>query len=144
MWSAVSAIYGAWHIHSIPVGTVAHIYSTPVGTVVQAHFGTAATKHGIIGTIISLGLAFFWACAFYGVRNKAPMAWKLGWGAIVVGLLEFLYKALSSTTRIPETDHPWVASAAVIVGGSAVAFYWGLWWKRQKPYFAPRSDPMTD
>jgi hypothetical protein len=105
-----------------------------------APFGTPVTGHGSVGMIWSFVNAVVFAGTFYGIHTRAPITWKLGWGVIVVGLLEFLYEALSSTMKLPETAHPWIASAAVLIGGAAVALYWGLWWKRQKPYFARRSD----
>jgi hypothetical protein len=103
----------------------------------SATAGTTSMKHGVVGTALSLVDAVFWAFAFYGIQKKIPMAWKLGWAVIVVGLVEFLILALSSIIKLPASSHPLFASAAVVVGGSAIALYWSFWWNRQRNYFVP-------
>jgi hypothetical protein len=122
----------------LPVGNAVQVYSTPVGPVVHTHSDTVVSKHKGLGATLSLLLAVLYACAFYGIHKKAPLTWRLGWVAIAFGFLEFLAVALSSTRRLPETVPPWIASVAIVVGGGAVALYWGLWWNRQKGYFSPR------
>jgi hypothetical protein len=44
---------------------------------------------------------------------------------------------MASTLKLRATER-WVASIAVVIGCTAVAICWGLWWKRQKVYFLPR------
>jgi hypothetical protein len=119
--SLVSVIEGGLAIHPSP-------------------FRSMSLSHGVFGTTVSILDAVFWACAFYGIHKRAPIAWNLGWAVIVVGLLEFLIFGLSSTMRLPQADNPWIASAAVVVVGGAVATYWSIWWKRQKGYFVRRSS----
>lgn len=80
-------------------------------------------------------IALIWAVEFYGIHTKAAFAWKLGWAILTIGFLQFLVVAGSAALQVPEADHPWVAFGAVMVGSSAVAAYWGFWWKRQKSYF---------
>jgi hypothetical protein len=124
MLSIVSVIQGIRVIHSPAVGA-------------------DSMNHGILGTILSVVDAVFWAVAFYGIHKKAPIAWKLGWVVIVVGLVQFLILALSSAMRLPKTADPWVASLAIIAGGCAVALYWSFWWKQQKSYFLPPQQRKT-
>ena len=30
----------------------------------------------------------------------------------------------------------WIASSIVVIGTALVGVYWGMWWKRQRGYFA--------
>jgi hypothetical protein len=116
VWSVVDFIVAVYAIHSPQNGA----YSTSHEKLVMAR---------------CLVLAVAYGAALFGIHKKAPIAWKLGWGAIAAELLALPVWALSVTSRIPRTDSPGVAAAAVIVGGVAVALYWGFWWYRQKSYF---------
>jgi hypothetical protein len=87
---------------------------------------------------LSLADAIFWGCAWYGIQVKAALAWKLGWFVAIVGLSEFIIRGVSSTSRIPDPEHPLIASAAVIVVALIVGIYWCFWWKGQKSYFVSR------
>jgi hypothetical protein len=104
--------------------------------------GSLFPGHGILAAIGLLVIALTCAVEFYGIHTKALFAWKLGWGILAAMFLQFLVVGGSSTFQVPETDYPWVAFSAVMVGGSVVAAYWGLWWKRQKGYFRTQS-PTT-
>jgi uncharacterized membrane protein len=119
--SAVSIVEGTLRIHSSPAAST-------------------ALRDSVYGTIMSIIVAVVWASVFFGVREKTPIAWKLGWGVIVVALLAFLLTALSHTLALPDADHPLVVSAAVVVVGCAATGYWGFWWNRQKRDFLTRAS----
>jgi hypothetical protein len=96
---------------------------------------SGGSKPGLGVAILSLCLLVFWASAAYGIHAKAPVAWKLGWVAIVMGTLLLFAGAWKTISKMPGNDYPGVAAAAVFLGGTAVAVYWGFWWKKQKSYF---------
>ena len=83
----------------------------------------------------SLVEASLFAGAVYGIQTRASIVWKLGWGALGLSFLTFTVQALSFSLKLPPPER-WIASAAILVVGAAVATYWGLWWKRQKSYFS--------
>ena len=87
------------------------------------------------GAVWSVIYALFYASAAYGIHKRARVAWKLGWIVIAGQLLYLPFWALSVTSKIPKSDSPGVAVAAVVIGGTAIALYWGFWWNRQKAYF---------
>ena len=97
--------------------------------------GSLLIGHGILTAVGALVIALIFALEFYGIHTKAPFAWKLGWGILAAAFLRFLVVGGSSALKVPETDYPWVAFGAVMVCGSLVAVYWGVWWNRQKDYF---------
>jgi NAD/NADP transhydrogenase beta subunit len=107
--------------------------------------GSLFTGHGILAAIGLLVMALVCAVEVYGIHTKARFAWRLGWGILTVEFLRFLVVGGSSALQVPNTDYPLVAFGAVMVGGSAVAVYWGFWWKRQKDYFTaqPPVVPTT-
>ncbi len=103
--------------------------------VTPAPLASGVAAHGPLHALW-FGINFiFFAGAYYGIQKRAPVMWRVGWGLIVFGVSEFLILALSATVKFPATDHPWIASFAVVVGATVVASYWGFWWMRQKSYF---------
>ena len=102
--------------------------------------GSLFTGHGILAGIGLLVVALMCAIEFYGIHKKALFAWKLGWGILIAGFLQFLVVGGSSVLQAPKTDYSWVAFGAVMVGGSVAAVRWGFWWNRQKDYFAAQSS----
>lgn len=115
--------FGLWFVASAILG------------VREIHSGHEDMGHAVFRTISSIFVAAFCGAAIYGIHKKAPIAWKLGWGVIGAGLLEFLVSALSALSKSSMNDHPAVADAVVSVMGAAVALYWGIWWNRQRAYF---------
>jgi hypothetical protein len=112
---------------------VLHIYHAPAGS--------PALRDGAYGAILAILGVIFWACVFYGVQEKTPMTWKVGWFVIAVGFLDIVSAALLITLKIPAADHPWFARAVVVVLSIAAAWYWIFWWMRQKNYFVTRPSP---
>lgn len=106
--------------------------------------GLIVARPGIWAAIWSLVVALAAALEFYGIHKRAPFAWNLGWGILAATFSEFLARAGSAVLGVPEADYPWVAFAGVMVGGSLVALYWGLWWKRQKGYFTSQSPAIPN
>jgi hypothetical protein len=100
------------------------------------------TGHTILGMISLLVVALVCAVEFYGIHAKAPFAWTLGWVMLAATFADFLVVGGSAALNAPKVDYPWVAFVAVVIGGSLVALYWGLWWKRQKRYFT--AQPLTN
>ncbi len=92
---------------------------------------------------IELAYASLNAAAFYGIQKRAPIVWKVGWIVLAFGLLDFFIEALSFTRRMPEASHPWVFRTFILVSGTLVGLYWSFWWRRQKSYFWPRTDPES-
>ena len=101
---------------------------------------TVGMEHAILHTTWAAFGSVFWIGTFYGIHTRAPITWKLGWVLIVAELLALPTWALSVTSRIPENDHPGVATATTIVGFAAVIIYWGFWWNKQKSYFVKDED----
>jgi hypothetical protein len=100
------------------------------------------TRHSGFGRLYSLLAAGVFAIAFYGIHRRFPIAWKIGWGVLIASFLDFLVSALSFSLRLPLPDRL-IASSAIIVGGCAVAIYWGFWWNRQKSYFTSTHDQVA-
>jgi hypothetical protein len=94
-----------------------------------------ARDNSFAGALWSAIRALFYAGVAYGIHKRALVAWKLGWIVIAGQLLYLPVWALSVTSKIPRSESPKVAVAAIVVGGTAIALYWGLWWNRQKAYF---------
>ncbi len=103
--------------------------------------GLIVARPGIPAAIWSLVIALAAALEFYGIHKRASFAWTLGWGILAATFSEFLVRSGSAALKVPDADHPWVAFASVMVGGSVVALYWGSWWKHQKGYFTSQSLP---
>jgi hypothetical protein len=109
-----------------------------VWSVASGLAGLAVSRQGSFGTIFSFASAFVCAAGFYGIQKRAPITWVLGWAVIAACFSAFLFLALPAAIKVPKADHPWIATAGVLLGTAAVALYWSFWWKRQKPYFEPR------
>ncbi len=116
LWFAASAVLGVLEIHS-------------------AYGQTGDANHAILRAISSILLSAFCGAAVYGIHKRTLIAWKLGWGVIATGFLEFLVSAFSALSKTPRNDHPGIAMAAVVVMAAAVALYWGVWWNKKKSYF---------
>jgi hypothetical protein len=106
-----------------------------VYTILSPHDGSHSTSHENLVMAGSLVAALFYAAAVYGIHKRTFIVWKLGWGFLAIQYLGWLFQGLSLTLKIPHADKPWVASAAIVIGGALVVFYWGFWWNRQKSYF---------
>jgi hypothetical protein len=95
----------------------------------------AIVSHRISWLVSVLNLSLF-ALAFYGLQRRSAIAWKLGWAFLGAFFSEMVVFCLASTVRLQQPDR-WIASVAVVAGCTAVAVYWGFWWKRQKGHFLP-------
>jgi hypothetical protein len=98
--------------------------------------------HSILAAIGPLAIPLMCGVEYFGIHRRALFAWKLGWGLLAAMFLQFLVDGGFSALQQPEADYPWVAFAALVLGGSVVVAYWGFWWKRQKNYFTTQS-PAT-
>jgi hypothetical protein len=88
--------------------------------------------------IKELVIALLYAAAFYGIHDRQPITWNLGWAALVAMYLGFLKTALSSLQSAE--PHPALPEAAIAIGASVIALYGCRWWNRHKPYFYPRNQ----
>jgi len=112
-----------------------------IHAILSPHNGAYSSSHERLVLVGSLVAALVYAAALYGIHKRTVMVWKLGWGFLAANYLGWLFQALPLTLKVPQAASPWVASASVVIGGAAVAVYWGFWWNRQKSYFvepAPR------
>jgi hypothetical protein len=109
-------------------------------SLIIAVVATASAGERVRSALLAAALTIFWASAFYGIRTGRPLAWKIGWVVIVGAFLEFLAAALPSILAIPKTEHPRVAGAATVVGGTLVVLYWSFSWKKQKQCFEKDPD----
>jgi uncharacterized membrane protein len=104
-------------------------------------YSSAPIRSGVtidrVSWLASLLNVFLFALAFVGLLRRSVIAWKLGWVFLGVFFCEMLIFCMASTLKLRATER-WVASIAVVIGCTAVAICWGLWWKRQKVYFLPR------
>jgi hypothetical protein len=91
-------------------------------------------ENGFGAALASIFGALFFAGAAYGIQRRAPIVWKLGWGVLGINFLAFVIRGLSIVTKSPQPER-WIFSAAILLGAAGVTAYWGVWWKRQKPYF---------
>jgi hypothetical protein len=102
--------------------------------------GSAGGGQSIFAASSALGGALLFAIELYGLHKRALFAWILGWVILAATFVNFLSVASYSILKtVPKADHPWVAIAATMVMSSLVALYWGVWWSRQKAYFASQS-----
>jgi hypothetical protein len=108
------------------------VYNGKFGTVVRRQ---GPSLSGPMAIAISLISAAIWAGALYGTHKRAPLTWELGWVVFAAEFLIVEWQLLASISKIPKTDDPWVAFAAVSIAFSLVTAYWGLWWNRQRSYF---------
>jgi hypothetical protein len=100
--------------------------------------GLNVWKEAGVGPVLwSVSLALLYAYAAYGIHRKLPAVWKLGWVVFVFSALEFMIRATSSAVT---QAGGWVACIGIIVGGIGIAFYWGVWWNRQRNYFCATAD----
>jgi hypothetical protein len=96
---------------------------------------SSSARHESLVMAASLVAALLYASALYGIHKRTFTVWKLGWGFLAVQYLGWLFQGLRMALQVPQADSPWAASAAVVIGGGAVALYWGFWWNRQRSYF---------
>jgi hypothetical protein len=100
-------------------------------------FRTIVPPAGTIGTVTAIVNKAVFGCALYGIHNRAPVMWKLGFAFIVFSGAMFLVQSLTMTpTRATNTPIKWGFLTIVTL---AVTTYWLFRWKRQKPYFVDGS-----
>jgi hypothetical protein len=125
LFSLISAITGIQSVNaSVSVGESAHTSSAKM---------VVAQNNSFIA--YSFLAALLYAAAFYGIQKRKPLTWKLGWVVIIASFLRFITSVLLHSLKLPQPDC-WIVSTAGVLIGSAVAIFWGVWWKRQKSYFS--------
>ena len=108
-----------------------------------SHNGTVVSSltywHGYWRFLPLVPAALF-AVMFYAVYRRSPLAWTLGWIAILIGAAVFIAEAWLGLIYQPKGE---VGALAATVGGIVVAIYWGVRWYKQKSYFIPDDDEQT-
>jgi hypothetical protein len=92
------------------------------------------TAHDTYGRLLCLVYAIVLTTFYYGIHRKVLLAWQAGWVVVFSTWLSFIVESLSYSMTLPPPD-VWIASIAIVLSGCAGLAYWGVWWKRQKPYF---------
>ena len=96
--------------------------------------GVAISRYSGFGRCYAIAAALVFAAAFYGIHRRSLVAWKLGWMVLAALTLGIVISALIDALKQPTPGH-WMASCFMVIGGSAVAVFWGIWRKRQRGYF---------
>jgi hypothetical protein len=92
-------------------------------------------NHGFLSHLLSLGYAAFFAVGSYGIHRRKRVAWKVGWFYLGFLYLSAVVSAIAASwTTVPASDR-WIMLPVFVVMISAVAVYWGYWWKKQEAYF---------
>jgi hypothetical protein len=120
MW--VSLLVGVWALLDL-VSAVHPLYLS------QYAFPETRAQRAIS---IVVGLSF--GPLFFGIRRRSAVAWKFGWVVLIATFSWFLVESVQSILEQTQSGGL-VTSAVMTIMISAVAIYWGRWWKRQKNYF---------
>jgi hypothetical protein len=94
-------------------------------------YALSETRAQRVATVV-FGVSFL--PLFWGIRRRMLVAWKFGWLLLVETFSFLLVGTLESLRKQPDSGG-WIAYAAVTIGFSFVAIYWGRWWYRQRRYF---------
>lgn len=101
--------------------------------------GTTIAHLTIPGRISAFALAVAYAAFAYGIHIRARAVWKAGFILLTLGYVYSVVGAVTATyhsARPPSISSFWLPTALVVLIGTAVTVYCGLWWKRQGSYFA--------
>jgi hypothetical protein len=90
-------------------------------------------SHISLRDFVALLNVIIFAVGFYGLQWRARLTWRLGWFAGGFLLVEWLVLCLEPVLLHPKPKG-WVAVCLMMVGGFAVALYWGSRWKQQKSH----------
>jgi hypothetical protein len=92
-------------------------------------------NHGLLSHLISLGDAVLFGIGFYGVHRRMRLAWRVGWFYLGLFYVLSIVSGMTASRTTMAAPERWIMFAAVVIGFSAVAVYWGIWWNKQKAYF---------
>jgi hypothetical protein len=98
------------------------------------HFQFVA-NHSLLNHLISLGDAVLFGIGFYGIHRRMPLAWRVGWFYLGLFYVSSIVSGMAAARTTMAAPERWIMLSAVVVGISAVAVYWGIWWNKQKAYF---------
>ena len=98
------------------------------------HFQFLA-NHGLFSHLLSLGYAILFGIGFYGIHRRMRLAWKVGWFYLSFFYLSSIVSVIAASKTTMSASDRWIMLFAIVVMFSAVAIYWGSWWKKQKAYF---------
>jgi hypothetical protein len=101
------------------------------------------TRHGEYGRLCAAIAALVLAAAVYGIQKRAVVVWALGWVALVTSFLSFVVTGLSMALQQPPPGRE-IMSIFIVIGGSVVTVFWGLWWKHQREYFGLHNDQEAE
>ncbi len=87
---------------------------------------TVVTRHGLVGRLFVLGMFAVFAVGYAVLRKRTALSWRVGWVLLAAALIDFLYVAVIS---------PGAASTFIVVTGTGIVGFWGIWWWRQRPEY---------
>jgi hypothetical protein len=100
--------------------------------------GLVIIEHNEPSRLGAFLLAGVVAAFLYGLHVRAPLAWKAGWGLLVLLIVGGIANATDSAAVNPLIA-PRESPLFFTIGGCAVGIFVGLWWKNQRDYFRGRT-----
>lgn len=82
--------------------------------------------------LYAVGYAIAFAVAAYAIYRRFPFAWKLGFVALYLNAVVFVFQAW---WYLWPQDYGWVGAAAATLVTPFIVLYWANWWQRQRSYF---------
>ena len=107
---------------------------------VNPRTGTVITYWHGYGRLLALGYAALMAFAFYGIYQRYPIAWKLGFVLWFLLAVEFIVEAWQMLLPQP---YGWVGATVVTVVTPVGALYLANWWRKQKAWFLADREQET-
>ena len=91
---------------------------------------TVVTRHGLLGRLFVFAMFAVFSVGYAVLRKRTVLSWRIGWVLLAAALVDFLYVGLVCG----------LASPFILVAGSAVLVFWGIWWWRQRQEYAFGED----
>jgi len=105
-----------------------------IGSIPGLHFQFVA-NHDLFSRLLSLGYAVLFGIGSYGIHRRMHLAWKVGWFYLGLFYVLSIHSAMTAPNASKPAQNQLITLAVLVVMFSAVAAYWGNWWRKQKSYF---------